>query len=430
MYRIISTLALSIVFSTISYGLSDGGKDKYNKNISELNKTSHEAFLYNSIDKQHSAICDSVNIWWKNQALVSDSILSIPYPIYPTYIYEQRINYLNELSPIKLNYNEHVQVYIEAYGLRNREKMQIVMSKSMYYFPIFEEYLTKYGLPLELKYLAAVESALDPNAISKSGAVGLWQFMKPTADLFDLQITSYIDERRDVYKSTEAACRYLKHLFNTFGDWQLALAAYNGGPGTVKKAIARSGGKTSYWELRPYFTNQMQNYVPAFIAMNYLMEYHAEHNIFPKEEFIEAYKTDTLQVLGPLRLSQIAEVIEYDVEAIKALNPMYLYAYIPADGEHHSLVLPHELTHKYIVNAEKIYKSQSSDSTLSDSISLDYQVVRKERNKEVFHTVISGDNFFRLSLNYNCSVPEIYEWNNLNDNYILRVGDRLKFFVE
>ncbi|MDD4148878.1 MAG: lytic transglycosylase domain-containing protein, partial [Bacteroidales bacterium] len=258
MIRIVLLLLFQIVFIISLFGKDDGGKTIASSQVETKNEL---ASIYKVIDNSLNSLYDSANIWWTSQYMVSDSILNTPYPLYPPYIYEQRINYLNELSPIKFNYNQHVQVYIEAYGLRNRDKMQLVMSKSMYYFPIFEEYLSKYGLPLELKYLAAVESALDPNAISKSGAVGLWQFMKPTADLFDLKLTSYIDERRDVFKSTDAACRYLKYLFNTFGDWQLALAAYNGGPGTVKKAIARSGGKTNYWELRPYLSNEMQNYV-------------------------------------------------------------------------------------------------------------------------------------------------------------------------
>jgi len=400
------------------------------KNIVKTEKEKSSFSYYDKINNSLDRLYDSVNIWWTDQSLLSDSIANISAPAYPAIIYEQRINYLNELTPIKLNYNEHVQVYIEAYGEKNRLKMRMVMSKSMYYFPIFEEYLTKYGLPLELKYLAAVESALDPNAISRSGAVGLWQFMKSTSDLFDLKVSSYIDERRDVHKSTEAACRYLKYLFNTFGDWQLALAAYNGGPGTVKKAIARSGGKTNYWELRPYFTNQMQNYVPAFIAMNYLMEYHAEHNIFPESSFIEAMKTDTLQIEGPLRLKQISEITNCDLSTLKALNPVYLYSYVPADGAFHTLVLPHTLTNTYLEKTEEIYQLHATDSTYEDSVSVDYQVVRPDRDNIVYHDVISGDNFFRLSLKYNCSVPEIYEWNTLSDDYMLRVGDRLKFFVE
>lgn len=405
------------------------GNDGDNELLITEKKEQTNSYI-NNINKSLNVLYDSASIWWSDRSVISDSIANLKAPAYPAMVYEQRINYLNELTPIRLNYNEHVQVYIEAYGERNRDKMELVMEKSMYYFPIFEEYLAKYGLPLELKYLAAVESALDPNAISRSGAVGLWQFMKGTSDLFDLKVTSYIDERRDVHKSTDAACRYLKYLFNTFGDWQLALAAYNGGPGTVKKAITRSGGKTNYWELRPYFTNQMQNYVPAFIAMNYLLEYHAEHNIFPSGTFVEAMKIDTLQVYGPLRLSQISDKTNYDLDKLKALNPVYLYSYIPADGQCHTLVLPHELTNVYLENAEEIHKLPDSDSAYSDSVSNDYQVQRPDRNNVVYHNVVAGDNFFRLSLTYNCSVAEIYEWNNLPDNYMLKVGDRLKFNVE
>ncbi len=400
------------------------------KNLKTTEKERSTLSYINHINSSLDMLYDSANIWWSDNSLISDSILQLKAPAYPPIVYDERIKHLNELTPIKLNYNEFVQKYIIAYGELNRDKMQMIMSKSVYYFPIFEEYLSKYGLPLELKYLAAVESALDPNAISKSGAVGLWQFMKPTSDMFDLKVSSYIDERRDVHKSTEAACRYLKYLFNTFGDWQLALAAYNGGPGTVKKAIARSGGKTDYWELRPYFTNQMQNYVPAFIAMNYLMEYHAEHNIFPETTFFEAMKTDTLQVQGPLRLQQISEITECDLSNLKALKPVYLYSYIPADGAYYTLVLPHHLTNTYIEKTEEIYNVQVSDSTYEGSVSNDYQVVRPDRNNIAYHDVISGDNFFRLSLKYNCSVPEIYEWNSLGDNYMLKVGDRLKFFIE
>jgi membrane-bound lytic murein transglycosylase D len=425
MHKTIIAVFIILSFSTAVGATPDGGKNQI-----KTQKQEETTSYIDKINYSLNRLYDSVNIWWTSKFEISDSLSQISAPTYPSIIYEQRINYLNELSPIKLNYNEHVQVYIDAYGLRNRDKLQIVMAKSMYYFPIFEEYLSKYGLPLELKYLAAVESALDPNAISKSGAVGLWQFMKTTSDLFDINVTSYIDERRDVHKSTDAACRYLKYLFNTFGDWQLALAAYNGGPGTVKKAIARSGGKTNYWEIRPYFTNQMQNYVPAFIAMNYLMVYHAEHNIFPESSFVEAMKTDTLQVLGPLRLAQISEIIQFDLTTLKALNPIYLYSYIPADGSYHTLVLPHDLIHTYLEKTEEIYSIQVSDSTYSDTVSNNYQVVRPDRNNIVYHKIISGDNFFRLALTYNCSVVEIYKWNNLDENYMLKIGDKLKFIVE
>ncbi|MBQ2076129.1 MAG: lytic transglycosylase domain-containing protein, partial [Bacteroidales bacterium] len=196
----------------------------------------------NRINSSIGRMYDSVNVWWRSPSSIPDSIRQLKAPNYPEIVYEKRIANLDELTSIKLEYNDVVLKYIKAYGLSNRPKMQKVIGLSAYYFPIFEEYFAKYGLPLELKYLAAVESSLDPNAISKSGAVGLWQFLKPTADVMGLKVTTYIDERRDVRKSTDAACRYLRYLYETFGDWQLALVAYNGGQGTVKNAIERSGG--------------------------------------------------------------------------------------------------------------------------------------------------------------------------------------------
>lgn len=421
-------ILLVLVFSIVTLSHADNDIDK---RLYKQPKSSLTAEQYvNSINKAENALYDSVNIWWLGESKISDSIRNIDYPIYPEDVYNQRINYLNELTPIKLEYNEHVQKYIKAYGLQNRAKLQLIIAKSSYYFPIFEECLLKYGLPLELKYLAAVESALDPNAISTSGAVGLWQFMKPTSDIFDIKVSSYIDERRDVYKSTDAACRYLKYLFNMFGDWQVALAAYNGGPGTVRKAIARSGGKTSYWELRPYFTNQMQNYVPAFIAMNYLMNYHAEHNIFPDNYLIEALKTDTLEVLGPLKLKQIADFTCYDYETIKQLNPVYVYAYIPADGETHTLVLPNTITNSFLENSDEIYNQIEIDTISNDTIIASLDVIRPERNDTAYHEIIAGDNLFRLSMKYNCSIQEIKKWNALGEAYILHIGHKLVFLVE
>lgn len=382
-----------------------------------------------SISISLNNLYDSVNIWWKYKYQVSDSILKIKVPIYPEYIYNKRIEYLNEITPIKLEYNEHVQKYIDAYGVRNREKLQSIISRSALYFPIFEEYLDKYNLPLELKYLAAVESALDPNAVSKSGAVGLWQFMKPTAEIFDLKITSFIDERKDVHKSTEAACRYLKYLYQTFEDWQLALAAYNGGPGALTKAIARSGGKKNYWELRPLLTNQMQNYVPAFIAMNYLMVYHAEHNIFPDSCLIEAIKIDTILVEGPLYLRNISEFTGCDYDMIKTLNPVFNRSYIPKDGERYVLTLPGNYVNLFLENKDSIY---SLSTNTPDSPKEDVNPLKNtgKRTNFIYYEIVSGDNLFRLAIKYNCSIDDILKWNNLDNSYIPRVKDKLKIYIE
>ncbi|HNQ68137.1 MAG TPA: transglycosylase SLT domain-containing protein [Bacteroidales bacterium] len=426
MKYLLLTAVLSWVISLNTSDNFDGGK-KNNKDAEATQDQNTTINLYEKIDAAMFCLYDSSNIWWISPDKVSDSIRNINIPRYPDYVYEKRIKDLNETTPMDLDYNEYVLKYIDAYGVRNRDKLQIVITRSAYYFPIFEEYLDKYNLPLELKYLAAVESALDPTAVSPSGAVGLWQFMKPTADLFNLTISSYIDERRDVYKSTDAACRYLKCLYEMFEDWQLALVAYNGGPGTVKKAIARSGGKTDYWDLRPYFTPQMQNYVPAFIAMYYLMEYHAEHNIFPNQTFIEANKTDTLLVHGYLHLSNIAEATGVDVNLLKKLNPIYSYGYIPMDGNDYTLVLPTEVTHIFLDNSEKI---EARRDTVTDSLVVPPFMVRPVRPNVVYHQVVSGDNFFRLAAKYNCSIPEIYKWNALSEGYVLKIGDTIKIMTE
>lgn len=380
------------------------------------------------INASIARMTDSVNVWWRSPKSISDSIRQLSAPSYPEIVYEKRIANLDGLTTIKLEYNDVVQKYINAYGLRNRPKMQNVIGLSAYYFPIFEEYLSMYGLPLELKYLAAVESSLDPTAISKSGAVGLWQFLKPTADVMGLKVTTYIDERRDVRKSTDAACRYLRYLYETFGDWQLALVAYNGGQGTVKNAIERSGGKKNHWELLPFFTDQMKNYVGAFIAMEYLLQYHAEHNLFPNKSYIEYMKTDTLHVKGPLHLKNIAQKIGTDYETMKFLNPVYTQSYIPNDGEYHVLTMPFDKTNVFLAHQQEI---SSVPTEVNDSIIASEGLnTTIKRDNLVIHTVVSGDNLFRISMKYKCSIEEIKKWNDMQENHVIHVGDKIKIYTE
>ncbi|MBO4874581.1 MAG: transglycosylase SLT domain-containing protein [Bacteroidales bacterium] len=384
--------------------------------------------LIGRINKSMSRKYDSVNVWWRSPASVPDSIRQLKAPNYPEIVYEKRIANLDELTSIKLEYNDVVLKYIKAYGLSNRPKMQKVIGLSAYYFPIFEEYFAKYGLPLELKYLAAVESSLDPNAISKSGAVGLWQFLKPTADVMGLKVTTYIDERRDVRKSTDAACRYLRYLYETFGDWQLALVAYNGGQGTVKNAIERSGGKTNHWDLLPFFTEQMKNYVGAFIAMEYLMQYHAEHNLFPNKDYIEYMKTDTLQVKGPIHLKNVAQSTGIEYETLKALNPQYLLSYIPNDGEYHTLTMPFDKTTVFL---SKMTEVQNVPQQVNDSIIATEELPSTiKRDKLVIHKVVAGDNLFRISMKYSCSINEIKKWNGMAEDHVIHVGDEIKIYLE
>lgn len=382
----------------------------------------------NRINSSIGRMYDSVNVWWRSPSSIPDSIRQLKAPNYPEIVYEKRIANLDELTSIKLEYNDVVLKYIKAYGLSNRPKMQKVIGLSAYYFPIFEEYFAKYGLPLELKYLAAVESSLDPNAISKSGAVGLWQFLKPTADVMGLKVTTYIDERRDVRKSTDAACRYLRYLYETFGDWQLALVAYNGGQGTVKNAIERSGGKTNHWDLLPFFTEQMKNYVGAFIAMEYLMQYHAEHNLFPNKGYIEYMKTDTLHVKGPIHLKNVAQTTGTEYETLKALNPQYLLSYIPNDGEYHTLTMPFDKTTVFL---SKMTEVQNVPQQVNDSIIATEELPSTiKRDKLVIHKVVAGDNLFRISMKYSCSINEIKKWNGMAEDHVIHVGDEIKIYLE
>ena len=226
--------------------------------------------------------------WVKNSPMLADTealnVHGFPatyIPAWPEAVYSKRMEALDSQTPFNLIYNKTVQAYIDLYATRKREMTSRMLGLSDLYFPVFEEYLDREGMPLELKYLAVVESALNPSARSRAGAVGLWQFMLPTGKMFGLDVTSYVDERHDIYKSTKAACAYLKYLHGLYDNWELALAAYNCGPGNVNKAIRRSGGHRDYWKIYDHLPRETRGYVPAFIAVNYVYAHAADHNLYP-----------------------------------------------------------------------------------------------------------------------------------------------------
>lgn len=327
-------------------------------------------------------------------------------PRYDDMVYESRLAKLDAQSPFDLVYNDAVHGYIELYAMRKRELVSRMMALSQYYFPLFEQVLDKYNLPLELKYLAICESALNPNAKSKAGAMGLWQFMYPTGKLYNLNVNSYVDERCDPYKSTEAAAKYLQFLYKMFGDWEMVLAAYNGGPGTVNRAITRSGGKKTYWEIRPYLPKETQGYVPAFIAVNYVMNYTAEHNLYagiPKKTF---FQVDTVQVRQQISFQQIGEVLEIPVEDLQGLNPCYKKQVIPFNpsGEPYVLVLPTNKISSFITNELAIYNYKKEEK---DAEMLAAQQVLKT------HIVRKGEHLSTIATKYNCSISDLQSWNNL-----------------
>ncbi len=347
-------------------------------------------------------------------------------PIFPDLIYEYRIAELNNLTPIELEYNDRVRRYIDVYTIERRDHLAKIIGLAEYYFPIFEEALDKYKLPLELKYLAIVESALDPRAVSSSAAVGLWQFKINTSTMFDLEVNSYIDERCDPLKSTEAACAYLQYLYRIYNNWQLALAAYNGGPGVVKNAIERSGGKTSFWEIQPYLPEQTKGYVPAFIAVNYVMNYYKEHNIEPVRPDYLFSEVDTVVIYKAASFKRISEITQVSNETLQFLNPSYRQDFIPKQKNGSVVVLPKNKIKSFVRNENAIFdesiKTPEHLEIIPDAGGITGKV-------KVVHDVARGEYFHKIAIKYNCTVDDIRAWNSLPTND-LNVGQKLDIWVD
>ncbi|MDP4210615.1 MAG: transglycosylase SLT domain-containing protein [Bacteroidota bacterium] len=327
-------------------------------------------------------------------------------PTFPDLVYEYRFAELDKSTPLGLEYNYLVRKYIEIYTIQRRDDVSRMLGLSKLYFPIFEHYLDKYDLPLELKYLSVVESGLNPLAKSSSGAMGLWQFLYNSAPMFDLEVSSYIDDRRDVYKSTEAACKYFKYLYQTFHDWHLALAAYNGGPGVVRNAIERSGGKTNLWELLPYLPEETQNYVPAFLAANYVMNFAREHRILATEPAYSFSGIDTVYLSNAVSFGQIAENIKISIDQLRFLNPRYKLDKIPEAASKQMLVLPQPLIAPFIE-----FESHILASNIKNDVSA------KPRVRRFTYRVEKGDFLHKIAMKYDCSPADIRQWNRLpSDN--------------
>lgn len=253
-------------------------------------------------------------------------------PEFSDEIIRQRLEIMNTMSPFDFEFNEEVRNYIIFFSGKRRGLISRALSKADFYFPLFEEMLDKYNLPIELKYLSIVESALNPNAKSRAGAVGLWQFMPSTGRMYGLKYNSQIDERRDMWDATEAACRHFADLYAIYNDWNLVLAAYNAGPGNVNKAIRRSDSATGYWEIYNYLPRETRGYVPAFIAVNYVMTYHIQHNISAADNELpfEYQALDTICINKKMSFSEIAKMSNLDMSTIQELNPQYTRKYVPA----------------------------------------------------------------------------------------------------
>lgn len=334
-------------------------------------------------------------------------------PKFDDAILEERLKLLDGNTPFDLTFNNRVSAFINLYAVKRRPLTEKAMGLSSLYFPLFESILDEEGLPLEFKYLAIVESALNPTARSKAGATGLWQFMYATGKMNGLEVTSYQDDRMDPIKATYAACKYFKSLYKIYGDWTLVLAAYNCGPGNVNKAIRRSGYQRDYWKIFPYLPRETRGYVPAFIAVNYIMNYPAEHNLYPLKPMFTFFDFDTLIINKKLKFEQIASALNITMEELRFLNPSYKKDFIPYNGKKHVLRLPKEQVGLFVLNEDLIYEY---DQPLAHTDSDGRKYVWED--KEIIHRVSSGQYLGSIASRYGVSTNSLMEWNNLRSTTI------------
>lgn len=344
-------------------------------------------------------------------------------PTWPETTYQSRLAALDGQTPFDLTYNPVVRSFIDLYGVRKREMTSRMLGLADLYFPIFEEYLDKHRLPLELKYLAVVESALNPAARSKASAVGLWQFMLTTGRIYGLDATSYIDERHDVHKSTEAACLYLKHLHGLYDDWELALAAYNCGPGNVNKAIRRSGGAKEYWKIYDHLPLETRGYVPAFIAVNYMFAYAADHNLYPVIPTYCGHQLDTVQVCYPLDISSIARLTGSPEQELRDLNPTFKLGIVPDLEEPVTLYLPKRSAGVFVTHEDSLRYALFRAAPQQQPTPT--QTTEPAASKPRFHTVRRGESLGVIAGRYHISIAELKKMNGLRGSTI-RAGQKLK----
>ena len=354
-------------------------------------------------------------------------------------VYCQRLEKINEMTPFHLDCNAISLSTIRFFASNRRSFAKVVLGRSALYFEMYEAALAKYDLPIELKYLSVIESGLRPQVKSPAGALGLWQFMYGTGKMYGLTENSYIDDRMDPVKETDAACRYLKKLFGIYGDWNLALAAYNAGPGNINKAIRRSGGKRTYWEVRPFLPRETQGYVPNFIAAAYLLTYHAEHNIEPAPAKIHYYQLDTMCLTKGVHMSTISSLIDWTVDDIKTVNPIYKAQYIPFTQPNQCITGPLTKIGKLVSLEDSLYKLENSlygsagkltplpvDNIIDSNEVAVLEVPSKSNNKEfIYHKVKSGETLSSIARKYNVTNSQITKLNRLRSSRVTR-GQNLK----
>ena len=354
-------------------------------------------------------------------------------PLFSDSVYIDRLSRIPAI--MEMPYNDIIRKFIDMYAGRLRNQVSFMLSACNFYMPIFEEALDAYGLPLELRYLPIIESALNPSAVSRAGASGLWQFMIGTGKIYGLESNSLVDERRDPIKATWAAARYLKEMYDIYGDWNLVIAAYNCGPGTINKAIRRANGETDYWKIYNYLPKETRGYVPAFIAANYVMTYYCDHNICPMETNIPA-STDTVQVNKNLHFEQIADLCNVPLDQIKSLNPQYKKQMIPGDSKPYTLRLPIDAISTFIDKQDTIY-THRADELFRNRKTVAVKDITPATRKTTsavagkgnltYYTIKSGDTLSTIARKYGVTIKDIQRWNGMSSTKIA-AGKRLKIY--
>jgi membrane-bound lytic murein transglycosylase D len=384
----------------------------YDDNFLEMIDSLHEIQVFNPHPIQYNV--SDLNI----HKFPLDSI-----PTYSDSILQLRLDDMNIFSPIEFTFNSKVKRCIDSYGKNRRQMLSKVMGMAELYFPIFEEELERNDLPMELKYLPIVESALNNTVRSKAGATGMWQFMYRTGKYLGLKINSYVDERRDPVKSTKAAIKYLAYLHEMYDDWLLALAAYNAGPGNVNKAIRRAGGEKNFWVIQYGLPRETRNYIPSFMAVAYLLNHRADHNLYPVKPKFEIRNIDTVTVKESIHFNQIANVLCISYKDIVFLNPQYKRAYIPIrkdDSIHYTITLPVSVIGDFLINEKIIYNYKNKDVSIPED--------PYANRSEIIHRVRNGESVGLIAQRYNVRISDIREWNNLSSKRYIHPGQKLIIF--
>ena len=382
-----------------------------------------EAYRYDSI--WMATLYENTKLSEEMLAQVQEPITASPAILeLPTDTLKARLARLNEKTPFNIAYNPSLENVIKSFLTRKRGLMERMLTASQFYFPMFEQEFDNLDVPLEMKYLSIVESALNPKARSRVGATGLWQFMFGTGKLYGLNVSSYVDERSDPISATKAAAKYLKKLHGIFNDWDLALAAYNSGPGNVNKAIRRSGGYKNYWNIRRNLPRETAGYVPAFLATMYLFEYAEEHGLVGKLAPRQYFETDTVHIKQLITFEQISKMVDISVEELQLLNPSYKLNIIPKiEGKTYALRLPIKQMGRFVNNEEAIYAFAKQEL---DSLEKPLPQLVKSSDR-IRYKVRSGDYLGKIAERYGVGVSQIKRWNGLRSNN-LRIGQRLTIY--